>query len=392
MELFGDKPRARWPRAPTAARVLRRRSSTRATSTDGDQRGPAVCAGGPDRGPVHHPDELRQGRPARVPGVPGDRLPADPPRRPARAAHRRRRRARGGRGRPDREVRTRRPNQLAGRARAATGTAPCRSRAAGLRRLRHRRRAPEEVVEVEPSYRAWGPINFRHGGHPVTDASLRGQHRGVERGALRGAPRERAEARRCRGHLHEARVTVIDGEEVRRAAPPEQAHRLRSRSRCRRACEGAHPGPARGAGAHRTTARRSTWPPTARTQGRRLRHRAARRATPSMPTTAGGADLRSPAAARPAWPSTRPAAPALRLHPLRQRHLDRRPRGPARRSRDGAPLHNPEPEVVDRAAAASSTTRGSRRATARAPAASCHVFGDKDDLILGPRQSGRPPS
>ena len=102
-----------------------------------------------------------------------------------------------------------------------------------------------------------------------------------------------------RGHLHEARITVIDGASVA-AAPPEQAHRLRRRAEHRQG-QAQEPRHAARHGGDRRTARSCTSPPSAR-RGSASTRRASSRTTPSC--RARSATSRCPAAARPASCST----------------------------------------------------------------------------------------
>ena len=132
-----------------------------------------------------------------------------------------------------------------------------------------------------------------------------------------------------RGHLHEARITVLDGRDGD-AAPPEQAHRLRRRAEPGRASKDDEPRDPDRHGGHER--RRDALRRRVRLeQGRRLRHGRSSRTTRSCrapPTTSPVTRRR---AERPR--ARRGARPALRAHALRQRDLGRRHDDATRRSR-----------------------------------------------------------
>ncbi len=98
-------------------------------------------------------------------------------------------------------------------------------RPARLRRLRDRRRRRRPAVESAtlrrasaPSSSTW-PSTRSTGSVYVTNTEARNEVR------FEGPGDRRRHA--VRGHLHESRITVIDGASGAAAAPPEQAHRLR---------------------------------------------------------------------------------------------------------------------------------------------------------------------
>ena len=85
-----------------------------------------------------------------------------------------------------------------------------------------------------------------------------------------------------RGHLHEARITVLDGANVA-AAPPQQAHRLRRG--CRPPASGEGDAASRRRSAMAVTATADALRRGVRLEpGRRLQHRRSSRPTPSCPT------------------------------------------------------------------------------------------------------------
>ena len=184
----------------------------------------------------------------------------------------------------------------------------------------------------------------------------------------------RSAATTVRGHLHEARITVLDGASVTPrhlnkhidydvvpSPPGVEAEEPRDADR--------HGGHARRRDALRRRLRLE--------QGRRLRHRRARdrhlraRTRPTTSRVSGGG---------PSGPRARRGArPALRPHALRQRDLGDR-HGDAATEIAHLPLYNPEPAAGRRTAGRSSTTRALTSSNGEASCASCHIFGDFDSL------------
>ena len=91
---------------------------------------------------------------------------------------------------------------------------------------------PIQVAGPTGVFAGVGTILFNMVVNPVSGKVYVSQHRGAERGALRGPGHVRrgfkplGEPATVRGHLAESRITVLDGA-IGAAAPPEQAHRLR---------------------------------------------------------------------------------------------------------------------------------------------------------------------
>ena len=241
---------------------------------------------------------------------------------------------------------------------------------------RDRRRSPDV-----------GTVLFNMVVNPVDGKRLRQQHRGAQRGALRG-PRATARTHRARpsarGAHHRARR--------RRASLPrhlnkhiDYAHGYRTAPIRRR--QGRQPRHAARHGGRAATAhalrRRLRLE-----QGRRLRHRGARGRHASRPTPRDHIARQRRRADRPR--ARRGQRPPLRADPLRQRRLGRRHR---RRSTEIAQHRAAQPRAGQRRrrAGRSSTTRASPRATARRRAraatssatstASAWDLGNPDDVV-----------
>ena len=281
----------------------------------------------------------------------------------SRARHQRRRRRRG-----------RRPGSSSRLRRQPTGSTsigrdlgrPGRSFSCPTRTCSPSTRTPNPPAQLGGAAGSTGRRHHpvQHGGQPGERQGLR--HRTPTR-ATTSASRGRAPSpgHSLRGHIAESRITVLDPGGRRRAAPPQQAHRLRrllrrdpepprtpraSRSRTE---HGGH-----AATAERSTSRRSAPARSASSTPRaRGRHVRAERRQPDR------GHRRRPDRPR----ARRGAATASTCSPASTTHLGRRHGSGGTRS-GTSPMYNPEPAERDRTGAASSTTRRSPRATATRPA------------------------